>query len=420
MSRAQEKALRSQKDSSEEEPCFVQLLPEKCVVERLPDRIDVYVSRVLEPKQCGPLIKALDALMPLRPRNSDSDSKGQICQQLAHLRRVRRAPFSQQISTTDESSSIGPRENKRKRTSEERHNPNGEMKTILQPIHNKGVTRLLLEVVLGSVSHVCENVLPDTLERLISTYNLDLSVESVPGRPAESKEELEEWNQIWPTLYFHKQTKEHDLENQTLTTTEIAMMECGMQAAIMDAQRAREQWRQQKKEAIPPYLPGTVVMNPETEVIVSRASEERENQIQSTTQQQSPGRSISSCPDIVNPLSTSVMMAIQGVSRLERQAATGHGMDSAAFRNGQYLCTGYDVYTTQEPGVFEAMGLVHSRIRRIIFGVPDHQCGGLGGTGSETAVHCLPGTNHHYRAYQCNSTSSAWNICRALHPMPNE
>jgi hypothetical protein len=135
MSRAQEKALRSQKDtdSSEEEPCFVQLLPEKCVVERLPDRIDVYVSQVLEPKQCGPLIKELDALMPLRPRNSDSDHKGQISQQLAHLRRVRRTSFSQPISALDasnSSNSTGPRENKRKRTPEERHNPNGETKTV--------------------------------------------------------------------------------------------------------------------------------------------------------------------------------------------------------------------------------------------------------------------------------------------------
>ena len=45
----------------------------------------------------------------------------------------------------------------------------------------------------------------------------------------------------------------------------------------------------------------------------------------------------------------------------------------------------YDLYTTREPGVFEAMALVHSRIRRVVFGIPNEKDGGLGGTGMEDA-----------------------------------
>ena len=61
----------------------------------------------------------------------------------------------------------------------------------------------------------------------------------------------------------------------------------------------------------------------------------------------------------------------------------------------------YDLYITKEPEIFEAMALVHSRIRRVVFGIPDKEAGGLGGCGLATAVHSLPGTNHKYRVFCC-------------------
>ncbi len=48
------------------------------------------------------------------------------------------------------------------------------------------------------------------------------------------------------------------------------------------------------------------------------------------------------------------------------------------------------------------MALVHSRVRRVVFGVQDREMGGLGGTTTE-AIHSLPGTNHHYRAFRFNT-----------------
>lgn len=48
------------------------------------------------------------------------------------------------------------------------------------------------------------------------------------------------------------------------------------------------------------------------------------------------------------------------------------------------------------------MALVHSRVRRVVFGLPDIGMGGLGGpTNVQSAgIHSLPGTNHHYRAFR--------------------
>lgn len=67
----------------------------------------------------------------------------------------------------------------------------------------------------------------------------------------------------------------------------------------------------------------------------------------------------------------------------------------------------YDVYLTREPNAYESMALVHSRARRVVFGLPDCGMGGLGGPGGTAAdggcsagIHSLPGTNHHYRAFR--------------------
>lgn len=68
-----------------------------------------------------------------------------------------------------------------------------------------------------------------------------------------------------------------------------------------------------------------------------------------------------------------------------------------------FLFYRYDVYITHEPDVFESMALVHSRVRRVIFGIPNTKTGGLGGTGGSTAVNSVPGTNHHSRVFRCIS-----------------
>ncbi len=63
-----------------------------------------------------------------------------------------------------------------------------------------------------------------------------------------------------------------------------------------------------------------------------------------------------------------------------------------------YLCTGYDCYTVREPCAMCAMALVHSRVRRVIFCIPDVQHGALGG---KFRLHGQRSLNHHYQVYRC-------------------
>ena len=62
-----------------------------------------------------------------------------------------------------------------------------------------------------------------------------------------------------------------------------------------------------------------------------------------------------------------------------------------------YLCTGMDVYMTDEPCVMCAMALLHSRVRRAVYRRRDSEMGGLG---SVESVHALSSTNHRFRAWR--------------------
>mmetsp|Transcript_1874 Transcript_1874/g.3179 ORF Transcript_1874/g.3179 Transcript_1874/m.3179 type:complete len:101 (-) Transcript_1874:74-376(-) len=80
------------------------------------------------------------------------------------------------------------------------------------------------------------------------------------------------------------------------------------------------------------------------------------------------------------------------------------------------------------------MALVHSRVRRVVFGIPDRDMGGLGGADSSTTdgddaannatggrrtvgdrstgIHSLPGTNHHYRAFRLDTMETSEGVAR--------
>jgi hypothetical protein len=237
----------------------------------------VYVTRV-KPQQCGPLIKDLE-----QQHGSRSES-------VSHLKRVRK------VSTTAPTDS---------------------------PPAKKPKTSNTLQVLLGAVNDFGEN----DWNELLTKYSTTLETCWLPGRPAESKEELEEFNQEWPTVYFHKQTQQHEKEELALTKEEIDKMAEGMLQAIHDAKQVTKLVNGDNATTC---ISGAVIVCPVSNKLVATANDER-------IKQRKPGESL---PDALNPLCTSILLAIQGVSRRERTAAVGFGMGSETFQKGQYLSTG--------------------------------------------------------------------------------
>lgn len=69
--------------------------------------------------------------------------------------------------------------------------------------------------------------------------------------------------------------------------------------------------------------------------------------------------------------------------------------DVAEEDDGPYLCTNYYVYLTHEPCVMCAMALIHSRAKRVFYGV---KCSN-GGLGTLCKIHTVKDLNHHYEVF---------------------
>jgi tRNA(Arg) A34 adenosine deaminase TadA len=324
--------------------------------------VDAYVVRV-PPQACGPLVQTMGRLQ------HQASTRDGAATDLRHLRRVRRRQVV--VNKAEE---------------EDDH---------ASPPSTPAPSQLELCVLLGTVRAL--EALCTAQHVPLTTFATDtlglapeirVHTERVPARMAESVDEQETFNAVWPTLFFPRQTLAYRRQERRLTRAAVAQMQRGLEAALQDAL-------------------GTIVLDPVTGHVVSRAQTEAARQ-----------------PGLLNPLATPTLLALQGVSRREREAGGSLGVvdgdSEAATRapkgSGQYLCTGYDCYMVHEPTVFDSMALVHARVRRVVFGLaassrdPSHyHVGGL----THYAVHALPNTNHKFRAFGCAEASGLGQRCRA-------
>lgn len=377
----------------------------------LPTFIEALVVNI-EPQHCSALVKRLTSELPLLAQPTGSKGNDRI--DLSHLKRVKRRSSCSGMNSniddlqkcTNASLTAGEQCSKKRK---------------LAQVRSKVES---LDVLLGSFSflerkfgrHPTDPSLVDLspLQPLIAVENVKLV--EVPSRPAESEEEWKHFNELWPTVYLPNKTKEYLEQDMQISESERDRMRSGMEAALEDAEQCQRQYRALGSDGstLSAAAFGVIIQCPQTGSIVGTASQERDIQWSKLQQTDPHGRALQP-----NPLSTPFVLASQAVSRLERQTivSSGSGTIQNIHSCGQYLCTGYDVYSTLEPTIFEAMALVHSRIRRLVFGCARRdtkQFNDINSSGILDAhVNALPGTNHHYRSFLCHNTNPLQEQCRS-------
>lgn len=230
--------------------------------------------------------------------------------------------------------------------------------------HETKKPKVMLQLLVGLDPSV-SLAFPSAPSSTLATTATNLEPVVVPGRPPKSKKEWEEFNHLWPTTFLPLQSQEHREQLLALSEEEATEMQRIMEQHVLPNDQV-------------------VIVDPTAFTIVSTSKHEYELQ--------------SSIVDN-NPLATPIILALQGVSRIERQAAST--LPNESFAKGQYLCTGYDLYSPYEPTVFEAMSGLHHRLRRVVYFAGRQNKSSVWKNGlSRHCIHSLPGTNHRYRAFE--------------------
>lgn len=199
-----------------------------------------------------------------------------------------------------------------------------------------------------------------------------LKVISVTNCPPKTRKQFLFSNKLWPTNFHEDKYLESLVSNTVFSNSEIKEHEKWMRMAIEAAKRSKTR-------------SGTVIIEPSKNELIAVASDSRNE----------------------HPLKHSVMVAVDLVARAQGGGAwDAHPADffsktliSECNRNSEdtpYLCTGYYVYTTREPCTMCAMALVHSRVKRVFYGIFSQN----GALGSLQKIHTVRNLNHHYEVFK--------------------
>ena len=205
----------------------------------------------------------------------------------------------------------------------------------------------------------------------------------IPKVAPELTKEFQDWSIYWP-LNFHPGERDRQ-QVKGLTKEDLAAIQQHTMTLLQDDQCVKKKLSDLTTSSEGKVgLCGGVVVNPFSNTVVCTSSEAI-----AFLEALHAGYHF-----IQHPILTPTMLCIDHVAHISRRVAIG----KERLPEGDYLCTGLDLYLMEEPDLMSSMALVHSRIRRVFFVHPNNDAGALlSGNGH---IHSLKALNHHYRVFQ--------------------
>jgi tRNA-specific adenosine deaminase 3 len=208
----------------------------------------------------------------------------------------------------------------------------------------------------------------------------------VPARAPLTRAEWEDCTQVWPSSWRIPEGNKACIVTETVSDDLQAYFESSMLKVLAHSD-------------IHGACNVAMIINPESGEVAATAIDETES----------------------HPLGHAVMCAIRDAaakdlaSREEEETESqrkrarvesevvGIDTSTSAPTGGLYMCTGLDCFVVVEPCAMCAMGMVHSRINRVIYCVRDMKLGVLGGSHK---LHAHRTLNHHYEVYHLGKKTS--------------
>eukprot|EP00939_MAST-03C_sp_MAST-3C-sp1_P003548 g3548.t1 len=219
----------------------------------------------------------------------------------------------------------------------------------------------------------------EKLAPLIDEFGLETQLILVPTMPPDDRKMLTELNKVWPAVW-RKQS-----DREPIAPEDIAVVKTFMQIALKEAEAAASR----KCPAV-----GAVIFEPKRQVMIAKAGSSIGHPLGHATIQCVAAMSRKQrCAKGVKRLAT----GSSNLGQMSLATASSDGDEAEIVTKDAYLCTGFDIVLTSEPCVMCSMALIHSRIRRVYYALPNAENGALG---SNFCLHRVHEINHHFRVFE--------------------
>lgn len=265
-----------------------------------------------------------------------------------------------------------------------------------------------LEVVICPVND--RTAIPDDIRALVPVTR----VANVCRHPPRSRHDAQEWGRLWPVQF--KPNEVDRIRDRGLSADDMKQIHSGRNELIKLTSIYGGDTSDDNSEKT--SLPAGFIMNPANGSVLINSLQATERVNQSIFPSSSSSKSIQK----LNPLYTTGMILIEGLSSLVRDqealplekrrslaAVVQEGL-AAVVQEGptalpvdQYLLTGLDVYIQHEPDLMTTMAFLHSRVRRIYYLQTNEYEGALG---SKYILNDMKELNHRFRVFHVTTTTN--------------
>uniref|UniRef100_H2XV35 CMP/dCMP-type deaminase domain-containing protein n=1 Tax=Ciona intestinalis TaxID=7719 RepID=H2XV35_CIOIN len=230
--------------------------------------------------------------------------------------------------------------------------------------------------------------------KMVKSYLSKVEIVQVPSAIPLTREQFNLGKQYWPISFHENKSITQLVDCSLFTEADYRVIECHMETAIQTAKSANNL---QPAENV-----GVVVVDSKTNTVIATTFDLRNIPCEITTG-----------VNVAHPLNHAVMVAIDLVAHtqgggcytysnlLKEKPGEGLYFELLSSKNTEkdkssYICTDLTLYVTREPCVMCCMALLHSRIKRVFYGVECQR----GGFGSAYKLNAMKELNHRFVVFK--------------------